>query len=151
MTRFANLVCISFAIIGSTYLAIQNQEQDKQDPQDKDRIVIPADDDKSVERRDFMRIKLLATQNIFEGLTTGKLSQIEEGINEVKGITEGERWVAIDNDYYRKLTDDFVTTTKRLTEAAESKNLDAIALRFYQMSTSCIDCHKHVRDAAYEF
>jgi cytochrome c556 len=98
-----------------------------------------------------MRTKLLFTQNIFEGLTTGDFTLIKNGIKEVQGITAGEQWVAIDDDLYRKLTEDFKTTIKHLNAAAESGNLDAVALRYYQMSTSCIDCHQHMREAAYEF
>ena len=59
--------------------------------------------------------------------------------------------MAIDNDFYRKLTEEFKTTTKRLKEAANSGNIEATAMRYYQMSTSCIDCHQHIRKAHYEF
>jgi len=91
------------------------------------------------------------SQNIFHGLTTGDFDRIKSGIKEVHSITEAEAWVAIDNDMYRKLTEDFKTSIKRLSEAAESGNLEATALRYYNMSTSCIDCHKHIREAHYEF
>ena len=36
-------------------------------------------------------------------------------------------------------------------EAVKTKNLDAIALRYYNMSTSCFDCHQHIRQASYSF
>ena len=98
-----------------------------------------------------MRTKLLFTQNIFEGLTTGDFDAIETAIKEVQGVTEGEQWIAIDNEKYRKLTEEFTTSTKRLMEAAKSKNIDATALRYYELSTRCIDCHKHIRNAQYEY
>ncbi len=91
------------------------------------------------------------SQNIFEGLTTGKFRLIKEGINEIKGITQGEKWVSVDDERYRKLTEDFNTAIKRLSSAVESENLEAVALRYYQMSTSCIDCHRHIRLANYKF
>lgn len=141
------------AVLPLAIFTLQGNGQDEQPRPDqtKDQVVIPLGDDNAVARRDFMRTKLQFAQNIFEGLTTGDFKQIKAGIKEVQGITEGEKWVAIDNDFYRKLTEDFKTTTKRLSEAAESGNIDAVALRYYQMSTSCIDCHKHIREAAYEF
>jgi hypothetical protein len=127
----------------------QDESQQKQDPEDT--IVIPADDTGASARRDFMRTKLMFSQNVFEGLTTGDFDAIERAVEEVQNITEGSQWVAIDNDVYRKLTEEFKTTTKRLMAAAKTKNLDATALRYYNMSTSCIDCHNHIRQARYEF
>lgn len=139
--------------MASAVFTLQEQapSQEPQPQQEQDRVVIPHDDDNAVARRDFMRTKLQFTKNIFEGLTTGDFNQIKDGIKDVQGVTQGEKWVTIDNDFYRKLTEDFKTTTKRLSEAAESGNIDAVALRYYQMSTSCIDCHKHIRKAEYEF
>lgn len=140
-----------FAIASSVALlaGMQLQDQEQQDDT-KNRIVRPVIDDDAVERRDFMRTKLLIAQNILEGLTIGDHDLVNRGIDDVKDITKAASWVAIDDDTYRKLTDDFNTTIERLEKAAKTKNLDAIALRFYEMSTSCIDCHKHVREAAYE-
>ena len=153
MNRFKMTAFFATAILAVMPFAIQEQQQEKesQEQEQKKRIVIPADDDNAIARRDFMRTKLLFTQNIFEGLTKGDFDLIKAGIKEVQGITEGEKWVAIDDDQYRKLTEDFKMTTRRLSEAAKSGNLEAVALRYYQMSTSCIDCHQHIREAEYEF
>ena len=126
-------------------------QQESEKKQDDDRITLPLQDEHAVSRRDFMRTKLLFTQNIFEGLTTGDFDAIETAIKEVQGVTEGEQWIAIDNEKYRKLTEEFTTSTKRLMEAAKSKNIDATALRYYELSTRCIDCHKHIRNAQYEY
>lgn len=154
MTQLANVSFLAGALLLSTtfaFLQKESPESSLKQRQENEGIVIPQDDENAVQRRDFMRTKLLYSQNIFEGLTTGNFALIKEGIEEVQGITEGEEWVAIDNDLYRKLTEDFKTTTRRLSEAAESGNIEAVALRYYQMSTSCIDCHKHIRKAAYDF
>lgn len=127
--------------------AFQEQEQEKSD----DKIVIPGQGAEAESRRDFMRTKLLFSKNIFEGLTTGNFNLVNEGIEEVQRVTEGSAWVDVDDERYQKLTSEFKTTIKRLKEAAATKNIDATALRYYQMSTSCIDCHKHIRVAGYEF
>ena len=120
-------------------------------PSEYGTITLQEQDADSISRRDFMRTKLMYSQNIFEGLTTGDFEAIKTAVKEVQLVTAGEQWVAIDSDQYRKLTEEFKTTTRRLAEAAESKNLDATALRFYAMSNSCIDCHKHIRKANYDF
>lgn len=138
---------ISMAAAANSWPVVQEQAQSPDD----EKIILPEQDPDSISRRDFMRTKLMYSQNIFEGLTTGDFNTIETAIKEVQMVTEGEKWVAIDNDQYRKLTEEFKTSTRRLAEAAKSKNLDATALRFYAMSNSCIDCHKHIRRVGYDF
>lgn len=149
MTNYLKLA-IAFVVAIASISLMPQETQKKQQEQD-DKIVIPSDDTGSTARRDFMRTKLMYSQNIFEGLTTGNFDTIERAVKEIEHVTEGEKWVAIDNDKYRKLTEEFKTATKRLKEAAKTRNLDATALRYYNMSTSCIDCHHHIRQARYEF
>ena len=143
------LTLLAFSVAASANVWSVTQEQNAA-PDDK-MIELPEQDPDSISRRDFMRTKLLFSQNIFEGLTTGDFNAINTAIKELQMVTEGSQWVAIDNEQYRKLTEEFETTTRRLAEAAKSKNLDATALRFYSMSNSCIDCHKHIRKVKYDF
>jgi cytochrome c556 len=149
MAIYLKLAGAFLVAVASSSFFPQEPTKPKQDQDDA--IVIPADDTGAMSRRDFMRTKLLYSQNIFEGLTTGNFDAIEKAIEEVQSITSAEQWVAIDNAKYRQLTEEFKTSTKRLKEAAKTKNLDATALRFYNLSTSCIDCHNHIRQARYEF
>jgi hypothetical protein len=153
MIRFSILVGLVSITAGSIAAASisWSANQDLPKKQDDDRLTLPLQDDNAVSRRDFMRTKLLYTQNIFEGLTMGDFKAIETAVAEVQRVTEGEQWIAIDNENYRKLTEEFKTSTRRLMTAAKSKNIDATALRYYEMSTRCIDCHKHIRNAQYEY
>ena len=147
-------LCAAASVFAATFVAcliVQDQDSAKQEKKQDDKIVIPGDGENAIARRDFMRTKLMYSQNIFEGLTTGDFELINAGIMEVNGITEAEKWIEIDNDDYRKLTEDFKTSVKRLQAAAESENIEATALRYYQMSTSCIDCHAHIRISGYQF
>ena len=141
------IVLVSMAAAANSWPVPQEQTP----MPDDETITLPEQDPDSISRRDFMRTKLMYSQNIFEGLTTGDFNTIETAIKEVQMVTEGEQWVAIDNDQYRKLTEEFKTTVQRLAEAAKSKKIDATALRFYAMSNSCIDCHKHIRRVGYDF
>ena len=147
MIRYPSLVVISSFVIMSFPFAVEQESE----PKTKGKIVVQERDPDSIARRDFMRTKLMFSQNIFEGLTRGDFNLIKAGIKEVQMITEGERWVAIENEQYKKLTEDFKTATKRLKDAAETGNIEATALRYYQLSTSCIDCHLHIRKIGYEF
>ena len=148
MVRFSIIAIVASSTLISLGLSLPLGAPKLQD--DEDTIVIPKQDPDTVTRQDFMRTKLMYSKNIFEGLTTGDFDAIDAAIKEVHSVTEGEQWVAIDNPQYRKLTEEFKSTVKRLDAAAKTENIDATAMRFYDMSTSCIDCHKHIRKAGYE-
>ena len=136
-------------------LAVQPHPQEKDQEQEKDkpkkRIVIPADDDKANERRDFMRIKMQSSQYILEGLTVKNFKLVNKGIQQIKDMTQSSKWVAIDDPIYRDLVKDFETATERLEAAAKTQNIDATAMRYYQLTTNCIDCHKQIHKAEYSF
>ena len=140
-----------FAVCCCAMASISSPFQEPGATQDDDRLTLPAQDPDAVSRLDFMRTKLMFSQNVLEGLTTGDFELIDKAIEEIERVTSAEQWIAIDNKKYRELTEDFKTTTRQLKTAAKSRNIDATALRFYSMSTSCIDCHKHIRSAGYRF
>lgn len=138
-------------ILISTLASTALTQKTSKPTQEVDKIEVPGDGQDAVARRDFMRTKLMFSQNIFEGLTTGNFKLINAGIREVEGVTDAEQWVQIEDERYRKLTEEFKTSVKRLKAAAKTGNIEATALRYYQMSTSCIDCHSHIRVAQYEY
>ena len=144
------LVLLTVGAIAIAAFALLPQQKTA-NAQDEEKLILPAQDPDSIARRDFMRTKLMFTQNVLRGLTLGDFDAIEEATLEVQRITESEAWIQIDNDQYRKLTDEFKTAANRLMIAAKTRNLDATAMRFYNMSTSCIDCHQHLRKAEYQF
>lgn len=150
MIRYASIAAFLMSGFFLTPWGLQEKQEDDKQKSD-DPIVLPRTGPDAVARSDFMRSKLMHSQNIFEGLTTGNFKMIQSGIEEVQRITEAKEWVQIDNENYQKLDEDFKTAITRLAEAAKSENLEATALRYYQMSTSCIDCHQHIRIVKYDF
>ena len=149
MTRYSILPVLFLTVATVLARLVQGGSSSAQQEQE-DRKNRPAQDSDAIARRDFMRTKLLYTQNIFEGLTIGNWKAIQEAIEDVQAVTDGEQWVAIDDEDYRKLTEEFKTATDRLKTAAESKTIEATALRFYELSTRCIDCHQHIRRVDYD-
>ena len=109
----------------------------------------PQDPQDDLKLSEFMQIKLLRSQNILEGLATRDFTMIMDATKEIHELTEGAKWQAIDSPEYRKLTEEFQTATDRLLKAAEKENLEGVALRFYDLSTRCIDCHEHLRSVGF--
>lgn len=96
-------------------------------------------------RRDFMRTKLLYSQNIMEGITTRNFDLIAEGAAEIRKITEAELWLAANTDEYRHFSGDLRAIADRISAAAKAGNLDAAAFRFSDMTANCMDCHEYSR------
>jgi len=104
-----------------------------------------------IAQRDFMRSKLMYSQLMLEGLTTADFAMVNKAIANMKAVAGGEMWVAIDDDPdYRDLTQDFQQAIDRLQKAADTNSIDATMMRFYQLNTTCIDCHKHIRARGYK-
>ena len=141
---FVSLVTLTLP----AFLALRHQDSDKPASR-QDGIVVPQDG--AVERRDFMRTKLMYTQNIFEGLTIREFDLVNRGIQELEGVLAAEQWVTINNEEYQRHVEEFRTALQRLKRSAESKNIEATALRFFEMSTRCIDCHQHLQKGGYHF
>ena len=94
---------------------------------------------------EFMQIKLLRSQDVMEGMATRDFTLIAEAARDLQRLTEASKWAAHNSPEYAGLTTEFQTAIGRLQRAAKEENLEAVALRFYDMSTRCIDCHEHLR------
>lgn len=94
---------------------------------------------------EFMQIKLLRSQDVMEGMATRDFTLISEAARDLQRLTEASKWAAHNSPEYAGLTTEFQTAIGRLQRAAKEENLEAVALRFYDMSTRCIDCHEHLR------
>jgi hypothetical protein len=104
-------------------------------------------DQDSVSRRDFMRMKLNYTQNILEGLTTRDFGLIISGAEEVERITQAEAWNSNDFADYQKISDELRSVARHLKKAGQNSNLEAAALRYFELTMKCMDCHQYLRKA----
>ena len=150
MTRLVIIAAVASAILMSGQVLFLGTSPSHEGLGPEARLYALRQEDEATSRRDFMRTKLLYSQNILEGLTTGSFEMLDESVRELQMVTEGAQWVDIGNEDYRRLTEEFKLAAERLKEAAATRNIDAAAMRFYQLSTSCIDCHKHIRHAGYD-
>jgi hypothetical protein len=104
-------------------------------------------DQDSISRRDFMRMKLNYTQNILEGLTTRDFGLIISGAEEVERITQAEAWNSNDFADYQKISDELRSVATHLKKAGQKSNLEAAALRYFELTMKCMDCHQYLRKA----
>lgn len=123
------VIAMVVGILFSRYSVGQEQDQD------------------SLSRRDFMRMKLNYTQNILEGLTTRDFGLIISGAEEVERITQAEAWNSNDFADYQKISDELRSVAAHLKKAGQKSNLEAAALRYFELTMKCMDCHQYLRKA----
>lgn len=129
------IACMSLTLIGG--LMVRAQVQDKQDVDQQEQV-------KQQARKEFMRGKLESNQKIVEGLSLKDFAMIREGAQGVTAIVIGQHWFVLDTQAYRDYSQDMEQAGQRLVDAADKKNLEAAALRYFDLTLNCIDCHRYL-------
>ncbi len=91
--------------------------------------------------------KLQHAQNILEGLALEDFDKIKTGGKELLIISQEAQWRKIQTPKYNQLSVEFRSAVDKLVAMAEAKNLDGSTLQFMQVTMSCVECHKLVRDS----
>jgi hypothetical protein len=108
---------------------------------------VTRDEDKASE---WMKGKLKNSRNILDGLTRQDFAVIAlnaEGL-EYSGYLEGRERASFPG--YKEQLSAFLLANASLQRAARRKNLDGATLAYVQLTISCVECHKILRDAGQE-
>ncbi len=133
MQRFWLAICVVFVALtlGANFSwHFQAQEKEKQDD-----III----------RDLMRSKLMYSQNIVEGLSIGRFDLIEAAATEIERVANARDWVTPDDPKLSEIRADMKSIALRLKKTAQKKNLEGAAVRYFELTMKCIDCHQALR------
>jgi hypothetical protein len=113
-------------------------------PQEEQQEQTPAEQVKSEARQAFMRGKLVSNQQIVEGLSLKNFEMIQEGAGAVVVMVKGQHWFVLDTPGYRTHSQEMERAARRLKEAAVQENIEAAALRYFDLTLTCIDCHQYL-------
>jgi hypothetical protein len=105
------------------------------------RTVAPQDE----KTKDFMRVKLNHSQNVVAGLTTGDFEMIAKSSQEMHLLSNESTWNVFQTPEYIRLSREFADSTLRLRDAARDENLDGATLAYFEVTLSCVRCHKYTR------
>ena len=94
----------------------------------------------------WMKHKLDASQKILEGMTRGDYAMIEKHATGMQSAGYLEAWVRADTPGYKEQLHTFDHANSAIVTAAQSKNLDGVTIAYAQLTISCVQCHKIVRD-----
>lgn len=126
------LVVLVTIAAGSYGAWVQRQDQDQDD---QDAIIM----------RNLMRSKLMYSQNIVEGLSLGRFDLIESAADELLRIGNAQQWIPESETELLRIRDEMNATLNRVKSAAERRNLEGAAARYFELTMKCIDCHQALR------
>ncbi|MGZ9129993.1 MAG: hypothetical protein ACXW4Z_19630 [Candidatus Binatia bacterium] len=95
-----------------------------------------------------MRAKLEFAKSILDGLSVGDFEKIEEGAIAMRGLNEVEDFVRGRSPAYTAQLNVFRISTDGLVDSAKQRNINGAALAFTQMTISCVNCHRVLRESA---
>ncbi len=93
-----------------------------------------------------MQQKLGHAQKVLEGIAIADFALIEKHADELIILSKKAEWAVLQTPEYVRQSDDFRRNADSVTKAAKEKNLDGAALAYVQLTMSCVNCHKHVRE-----
>lgn len=95
----------------------------------------------------WMEKKLEFSRNILAALTTADFDEIRRNAENMTFVGYLEKWERGGQPDYKRQVTYFEFASQELIRHAKAKNIDGATLAFNQLATSCIQCHKVVRDA----
>ena len=111
------------------------KKEDKAEPRGREDLPL----------REYMRVKLAASNMVLEGMCTDDMTLVEHGARKLNEMSTSERWRVSNDPMYRQFSGDFREITQQLLSAAEKKNMDRVTLKWMDATMSCIECHRFVR------
>jgi hypothetical protein len=96
----------------------------------------------------WMKQKVTASQNVLVALAREDYDAIRLNANSMLAVGYLETFARADTPGYHALMGDFEYANKSLVLAAKNKNLDGATVAYLQLTISCVNCHKIVRDVS---
>jgi len=94
----------------------------------------------------WMQKKLEYAQNVLSGLATEDFEAIGKNARTMKTLGVLEKWVHAKSDAYRTQLKIFDYANDELIRQADEENVDGCGVAYMQLTLSCINCHRVVRD-----
>ncbi len=146
MTRSKFVSWGLMALLAAGAVWMSNRSSDAQDKAAKVAKEEKGEQPKKTPIQLFMRKKLEATQKVMEGLAIEDYDLIAQGARQLRGISAAADFAVVKEALYTQHADEFRRIVDRMEKQAKEKRLDGAALSYMDMTMSCVECHKFVRN-----
>ena len=92
-----------------------------------------------------MEAKLLHSKALFEGIVTEDFKQVAENAKKLHTLSQSAGWQFRQSTEYQRFTREFARQATTIENAAKNKNIEAATLGYFQMTMSCVNCHRHLK------
>ncbi len=93
----------------------------------------------------WMAQKIDLSKKILESLTKEDFVALESDANQLRTLGKIEGFVRRQDEAYRRYQQQFDSALLDVTTQARAHNVEGAALAFNQLTTSCVVCHKRLR------
>ncbi len=104
-----------------------------------------APNDPKITTREVMKLKLESSQKVLEGIATENFVTISANAQKLVVLSQAAGWQARQTPEYKQFTAEFRRHAEALQKAARSENVDAASVAWFQLTISCVNCHRHIR------
>jgi cytochrome c556 len=104
-----------------------------------------APNDPKITTREVMKAKLESSQKVLEGIATENFVTVSTHAQKLVALSQVAGWQARQTPEYKQHTADFRRHAEALQKAARSENVDAASVAWFQLTISCVNCHRHIR------
>ena len=95
----------------------------------------------------WMKKKLEYSQNILGGIANADFDKIVENAEAMRGLSKVEGFIRGQTPGYRTQLHIFEESADEIIRQGKKDSVDGAALAFTQLTISCVNCHKHLREA----
>jgi hypothetical protein len=93
-----------------------------------------------------MADKLKNGQLLLEGMALGDFDKISRSAERLIQISKTAEWFVYRTPRYELHTNEFRRAAETVIQKARDRNLDGVALAYFDMTMSCVRCHQNVRE-----
>jgi hypothetical protein len=91
-----------------------------------------------------MKAKAGYAHRLLDAVVLGELETARDQAFRLKAVAETADWNVMDTPEYVRESEAFIRATDRLLQSAGSKNPEAVALAYVEVTLSCVHCHRYV-------
>jgi hypothetical protein len=97
--------------------------------------------------REIMKQKLTYSQGVLEGIALENFALIGTNAHRLGRLSHATGWFSRQTPEYELFTNEYRRHADTLVKAARDGNLDGATVAYFQLTLSCVNCHKYIRGA----
>jgi hypothetical protein len=93
-----------------------------------------------------MREKMKSSERLLEGIALADFTRITNSAEKLIQLSNTAEWFVRKTPRYELHSNEFRRAAEVIVQKAKAKNLDGVALAYFDLTLSCVRCHQYVRE-----